>query len=106
MKNNWKDFVQFSSSERRGIITLCVIAIICAAYSYFAPKWVSNRQIADFEEKYAEALQKARNYNDSIASFSKLKYANFNDEDEAQHSVNNQIETAQKIQSVKPSKNI
>lgn len=82
MKNNWKDFVQFSSSERRGIIALSLIAIISAAYSYFAPKWVSNRQIAAFEEKYAEALQKARNYNDSIASFTKLQNADSNSIDD------------------------
>ncbi|MCB0502040.1 MAG: helix-hairpin-helix domain-containing protein [Bacteroidetes bacterium] len=68
MKNNWRDYVQFSNSERRGIIVLSFLAVLCASYNYFVPQWVSNRQLANFEANYAEALLKARHHNDSIAS--------------------------------------
>lgn len=68
MKNNWRDYVQFSNSERRGIIVLSCLAVLCASYNYFVPQWVSNRQLANFETNYAEALLKARHHNDSIAS--------------------------------------
>lgn len=60
MKSNWKDFLRFSASERRGVLVLIAITIITALLSYYIPEWISQRQIANFEKRYAIALQKSK----------------------------------------------
>ncbi len=71
--NNWRAFVHFSRSERKGLFVLMILLLVSALYNYYIPLWVSNKQVMAFESELQRIIEQEVEKTDSIQLESKQK---------------------------------